>query len=641
MKRTRNIIILFIIISFASCNDFFNVEQDLVLSEKNLPSDEVELRSMSLGLYALQQELVEQIVVLGELRGDLLKVTKNADADLIEVNNHNISTYNRYASAVGFYRLIAACNKMIHIMQVKYPQVLDNNSTLQPYHYAYGEAVVMRSWAYFNAARIFNEIPYVPETLTGIEEINTYVNSEGTYVDSIYVDYNPDGINHDTIRDEQAIFDSTYVYPDKSFMKQDAMVLRCIKDIKKNVRYEYDEQFKISYPIVGRNYSEGLNDDTWNTTVWNRYATNALLGQMYLHIGDYASALENFDPILNYKTTDADYQYRFGVTSDYGFDSWKGIFAGVNQLEHIYTLWFGKRNASWQRNNMQYYFSLLQPNTYAIKPTEKCIKNWETIWRDYKITFQPQLPELATTENQPGEPGDFYRGYGVSYLYYKDGEEMTNEEVREMLDLKRLGKWQEVDALMAGVDTVAYKYSLFKDPFRKDAHFNVFRAAGIHLYAAEIYLWMEQELGSNMKKFDQFLYNGDYLTYRDDRLGVAGRVGLDFLELNPKLGIESSTIFKRDPYTNMVTGYMIKDASERKFYYQDNVLLNEKARELAFEGERFYDLVRVARRYNKLGIDGGEWLGNIIANKFPGSQKDEIKVRLSNPENWYLPFVLK
>jgi starch-binding outer membrane protein, SusD/RagB family len=70
----------------------------------------------------------------------------------------------------------------------------------------------------------------------------------------------------------------------------------------------------------------------------------------------------------------------------------------------------------------------------------------------------------------------------------------------------------------------------------------------------------------------------------------------------------------------------------------ENSLINEGALENAFEGTRWPDLLRVARRrqdpafladkiYNKLQKDG-----------IPGA--DAVKTRLMNKDNWYLPFKL-
>jgi len=64
-------IVLLFIVLFGACEKFLEPDQDLILRESEVPGDEVELRSASLGLYSIQQELVEKIVILGELRSDL------------------------------------------------------------------------------------------------------------------------------------------------------------------------------------------------------------------------------------------------------------------------------------------------------------------------------------------------------------------------------------------------------------------------------------------------------------------------------------------------------------------------------------------------------------------------------------------
>jgi len=95
-----------------SCQKFFNPDLGIVIDESEYFKDWEEYRSAEMGLYALQQKLVEQIVVLGELRGDLLEITRNADRDLIEIYNFSFSPSNKYVSPVNFYKLIGACNKL-------------------------------------------------------------------------------------------------------------------------------------------------------------------------------------------------------------------------------------------------------------------------------------------------------------------------------------------------------------------------------------------------------------------------------------------------------------------------------------------------------------------------------------------------
>lgn len=610
--------ILVMILQFG-CEKFLNPDQDLVIKEENFPSDIVELRSGSLGLYAIQQELVEQIVILGELRGDLVEVTDNADPDLKEVYNFQMSSGNRYLSPAPFYKLIAASNKMIRILENNYPEVTDPESAISNFHYMLGEAICMRSWAYFNAVRIYNEIPYIPETLTDISEINEFVNSSGTFVDSSYIEYHPNGFNNDTIT-------KVFEYTDRKFLDQDAITRLCIKDIEERVR------------VVGVDYSYDNNDKTWNITVWNEYAMHTLLGQMYLHIGDYTQALNNLNVLLRFFDED-DNKARFGIDEEFSYTNWKKILTTIDGYEHIFTLWFGKSDLSFQRNSLQYYFSARTPNLYALKPTKYAIELWETLWRNKNIGFNSSNPDETYTID-PGIPGDFSRGYGASYQYLKDGRALSDSAVKYMLDLKLKDNKNELLDFMEGVDTVVYKYTIGKTPFQQDAHYMVYRAASVHLYAAEIYANWVFESGGLPRQFllkaEQYIYNGDYQG-DPSQLGVAGRVG--FFDARG-ISVSEDIIYSFHPYTNEVTGYKRISTTLEKQLYLEEVILTERARELAFEGERFYDLVRIARRRNKMGLDGSAFLADMVASGYPASERAHIRSLLMDSRNWYLPFEL-
>src|SRR5690554_1047146 len=115
MRKMRKYFRIFLLltavgIAVSSCKDFLNPEQEINITEDKLFDDWYEYRSIEMGLYGLQQDLVEQLVILGELRGDLLTITENADADMIEIYNFNISKENKYASPTNFFKLISASN---------------------------------------------------------------------------------------------------------------------------------------------------------------------------------------------------------------------------------------------------------------------------------------------------------------------------------------------------------------------------------------------------------------------------------------------------------------------------------------------------------------------------------------------------
>ena len=65
----------------------------------------------------------------------------------------------------------------------------------------------------------------------------------------------------------------------------------------------------------------------------------------------------------------------------------------------------------------------------------------------------------------------------------------------------------------------------------------------------------------------------------------------------------------------------------------EDAILDERGRALAFEGKRWFDLVRVAERRNS-----PEYLADKVAAKFAGTDMyNTIHSKLMNPANWYLP----
>jgi len=63
--------------------------------------------------------------------------------------------------------------------------------------------------------------------------------------------------------------------------------------------------------------------------------------------------------------------------------------------------------------------------------------------------------------------------------------------------------------------------------------------------------------------------------------------------------------------------------------------LEERALELAFEGKRWFDLMRVARRRNDPAF-----LANTVAAKYSNpAVAERVKQVLSDENNWYLPTV--
>jgi len=595
-----------------ACEKFFLPEQEIAITEDRLYDDWYEYRAVEMGLYSIQSELVEQIMVLGELRADLLQITEHADADLIEIYNFNISRENPYASPATFFKLISACNNFIRVLEKNHPEVLDTESLVTNYDRLYGEVICMRAWANFNAVRIYGKIPFIHESLTTIEEVNDFLNSSGPYMDSLDITFGRNGYNNDTAF-------NTPIPLDKQYFDEKLIIDYFTNELKTRVK------------AVGVNHSINNNDETWEVTTWNTYAMNTLLGLMYLTEGDLLQAAAHFEQVIyNNSLT-----YRYQLDRTFRDRNWRAIFNNIDVREHILTTDFNK--GSYQKNHFQYLFDNRAPHKYMLKPTRKAIDFWETLWDDYTIDAY-NVPQEAKIGLE-GRPGDFHRGYGVSYSYNRNEVPVDETDIQEMLVLKSKGDIRSSSLLVRDADTVVWKYSWNKKIYDEDADFIFYRAASVHLWLAEIYSYLaivqNGILRESTPTAEALLNDGSNYSLSSARvqLGVRGRVGFGgkFWEDGARIG---NYIYIHDPVTNKITGY--RDLTS-DFYEKQKVLeqfvLDERARELAFEGERFYDLVRVARRREDPAYLAGE-----ISEKYPPGKREQIYNLLLNEENWYIHY---
>ena len=615
MKRIRiiPIAIAMTVMGLNSCEEFFNPEQALIIKEENFYKNWYEYRAAEMGMYALQQKLVDQIIVLGELRGDLLEITPNADNDLRDIYNFNISLDNRYASPNNFYELIAATNNLARRLEQNFPEVLEESSTNTNYERLYGEVLCMRAWAYFNAVKIYGRIPYVYPTLTTPQEVVDYINSEEIYYDVNQTIYDRSGLD-------------TTITIDTLALKKIYLDMEMVIDT-------FTTQLQERVKTVGVIHNIDNGDLTWDVTVWNHDAYQALMGEMHLYNSNLTEAYNYFYPIMfNFDSEGSNIKY--GLDNKFSNRSWRNIFTGIDPYEHIFTLQFDK--AYQQQHELQTMFSILPPNKYMLKPTRIAIDLWETIWRDQEIDKIPTIPANTYME-EIGIPGDFSRGHGVSYGYRKGGELLRDGEVQLMLNYKITGNYREIETMMDGVDTVVYKYTLNKNIFDHDANIIFYRAANIHLYCSEIYTYWLFDfngnglLNTNINKSLAILNAGNYKQPPDmAQLGVRGRVG--FGSGDDAVYIEN-IIYTHDPYTNEVNGFFdfTNNLSAKQEYLEEQIL-DERARELAYEGQRFYDLIRVAKRRND-----PSFLADKVAAKFSGDKALQIREYLMNEQNWYLP----
>ncbi len=76
---------------------------------------------------------------------------------------------------------------------------------------------------------------------------------------------------------------------------------------------------------------------------------------------------------------------------------------------------------------------------------------------------------------------------------------------------------------------------------------------------------------------------------------------------------------------------MPEDDDEAQIWVED-IIMQELSYETGFEGQRWFDLMRIAKRRND-----PSYLADKVAQKYPEESREEIREKLMDEKNWYIP----
>lgn len=199
---------------------------------------------------------------------------------------------------------------------------------------------------------------------------------------------------------------------------------------------------------------------------------------------------------------------------------------------------------------------------------------WTSYQLDYLVKPTSVIIDLYAKQiaQNDQQTGDVYRGLGITY----DVVDGNNVIHKYLID----------DAVPASSDIIMKRVS--------DTHLLLAEAlnlAGDHMNALDL-------VNANNSKFDIYWRSGN---------GIRERVYLK--------------------------SYTIPAGTTDSTTYVEDIIMEERAMELAYEGTRWFDLMRLARRR------GSDYLANKVAAKFSDpAVADQVRNLLMDEKNWYLPF---
>ncbi len=142
-----------------SCADMMDTDSELVAFEKDNtldhPTDSV---YSVMGIIGKMQTIADRMVLLGEVRGDLLITTDAATSDLKRLAAFDMSGTNRYNAVSDYYAVINNCNYFIANVDTALQR---RGRTLFTFEYA--AVKTFRAWAYLQLAKAYGEVPLVTE----------------------------------------------------------------------------------------------------------------------------------------------------------------------------------------------------------------------------------------------------------------------------------------------------------------------------------------------------------------------------------------------------------------------------------------------------------------------------------------------
>ncbi len=559
--------------TLASCEDMLAPESDMVIYEEDHTISSVNDTLFSvMGVVHLMQQVADRTNLLGEVRADLVSVTPAATTDLQALAQNLTSTSNIYNRPEDYYAIVNNCNYFIQNADTAY-----SKNGQKVFERELAVMHTFRAWAYLQLVTIYGNIPFYTHFLGTQAAANDVMNQPRQDLQSVC----------NWLIDDLKPYIGTYEldYGAISFFQSAKFFIPVRVMLGELCLWagRYDEAAQYYH-----DYLANL-DDPKPTSINRAYWSTSQNPPVAL-INGYSHSINNIDldEVICYIPMETN-------VFDGTVSTLNDLYCSTEDNDYYYQLTWSEANVRLSAAQSYYFeyedaLSHKRDTVYLSPDSALAI-----LGNDRKL--QGDLRLFAVTSERSVAAGN----------KYNDTYQTINKfSANEAVILYRISTiyLHFAEALnRAGFPSAAFavlKYGLSNETLVRN---------DVHVIAP-----YEREKAGTLLSFRE----ADF--YPENTVGIHSH-GSGDAPVNPEYILPMPSDTTATP--------------EQIIAYQqplvEDLIIDELALETCFEGQRFFDLLRVALRRSDPA-----YLADRIARR-NGSSDDALRARLMEQQNWYLP----
>ncbi|MDE6690294.1 MAG: RagB/SusD family nutrient uptake outer membrane protein [Prevotella sp.] len=562
MKRNKFFIyILAAAALLTGCSDMLETDSELVEYEKNNtlnhPTDSV---YSVMGIVNTMQTIADRVVLLGEVRADLVTTTDAASSDLKRLANLDFSQANKYNQVSDYYAVINNCNYFLtHV------DTLMERRGRRLFMKEYAAVKAFRAWTYLELAKIYGEVPFVTKPLMTEREAA-------------------------------------------------AAAAGPRKGIKEICELLIDDLTPVAYTEM-LNYGE--IDERRSSEFF--IPVRALLGDLCLWAGRYSEAAHWYSDYLGDKKeiirTEPDNRVVWSSPTEFTrpSDSYS-----VTSIERISMIPMEKRIFDGIISDLGNIYSSTKENKYYFQLRPSTGMRRLSADQIYCMEYKNAISTDTIYAPRTGFSDDLYIGdlrlhSNFSLSSYGSNNDYSEYNTEHQYIYKFYTTVQQIVTYRSPMVYLRFAEALNRAGYPQSAM--LILKYGLCNENAKMYVdSIEYDAAKQYIAFDETLFR------REDVRGIHSR-GSGDAQCNIYYALPQPTEELRDR----------QDTIDYQMPLVEDMIINEMALEGAFEGYRYYDLMRVAMRRGEPA-----YLADPISRR-AGTVDDALRTKLMDPKNWYLP----